>query len=262
MSDNTNKNRVEILGNEIDSLTGDEMLAQLDRRVQQNVNGYVCFCEAHLCVRSVLEHEVWAALRDAEMVLADGVAMTAGARLLGSRIPERLSGPSVMLAVCEHGLERGYRHFFYGGREGVAEQLVRRLTRRFPSIEIAGTYCPPFRALTDREEADVKRRIEDSRADILWVGLGAPKQELWMAQHVGKINVPVMMGVGAAFDFHSGNRRWAPGWVRKAGLEWVYRMVTGGPRVFLRNAKYESLFTVLILKQAIGMRLKRVVKAG
>ena len=129
------------------------------------------------------------------------------------------------------------------------------LREKMPDLLVAGTYSPPFRPLAREEEMEVKNRIEESGADILWVGLGAPKQEKWMAEHIEKISVPLMLGVGAAFDFHSGNRKWAPAWIRKIGMEWFYRMLTGGRRVFFRNAKFESAFTCLIIKQAIAERL-------
>jgi N-acetylglucosaminyldiphosphoundecaprenol N-acetyl-beta-D-mannosaminyltransferase len=142
-----------------------------------------------------------------------------------------------MLDACQYGLAKGWRHFFYGGAEGVAEKLAWRLGERFPGLQVAGTWCPPFRSLTPEEEASARQTIEDARPDLLWVGLGGPKQEFWIAQHLGRINVPVMLAVGAAFDFHSGNRAWAPPWIRQIGMEWAYRAATGGRKTFLRNVR-------------------------
>jgi len=243
--------QIHIGGAPVDSISLASLMHRLDKMIKDGKSHYVCFCEAHLCVRATFEEDLRRILEEASLVLPDGVAMTLGARLLGRRLPNRLPGPLVMLEYCQHGLKRGIRHFFYGGGEGIVEKLAERLQERFSDIKIVGTYTPPFRALTDSEEEAVKRLVEQSEADVLWVGLGAPKQEKWMFKHVKNIHVPLMMGVGAAFDFHSGNRKWAPLWIRKAGLEWAYRMFTGGKRVFWRNFKHESLFIYVILKQRI-----------
>ena len=177
--------------------------------------------------------------------------------LLGRPVPERLPGPTVILDVCRFGIDKNFKHFFYGGAEGVTDKLAGKMTAQFPGLQVAGCYCPPFRPLTDEEDKQVVKMINESKADIVWVGLGAPKQEKWMFDHLGKIDAPVMMGVGAAFDFHSGNRKWAPAWIRKIGCEWIYRMFTGGKRVFWRNLKHESLFVYLIIKQRISSLFRK-----
>jgi len=228
----------------------DALMPRLDAMAATGGFHYVCFCEAHLCVRAAREPEVANALERASLVLPDGVSMVLGARLAGLRLPRRLTGPAVLLEYCRHGVALGKRHFFYGGAEGVADTLATRLKTMIPSLQVAGTFSPPFREMTAQEEALVKRTIEASRSDVLWVGLGAPKQELWMAAHVGRLRVPLMMGVGAAFDFHSGLRKWAPAWVRKAGMEWLYRMLTGGRRVFVRNARYDAMMLWMLVGQA------------
>lgn len=256
------RKRVRIGGAFIDSVSLPEALEKFDQMISQRRGQYGCFCEAHLCVRATSEAAVGEALEKASLVLPDGVATTLGARLIGKRLPERLPGPRMMLELCRHGLAKGYKHFFYGGEEGVAEQLAARLRQQFEGIEIVGTYCPPFRPLTEQEEAQVKELVESSGADILWVALGAPKQELWVARHAGIIEVPLMLAVGAAFDFHSGRRKWAPAWIRKIGMEWLYRMVTGGKRVFLRNLTNLPKFGFIIFKQAAGYWLGRLWRLG
>jgi N-acetylglucosaminyldiphosphoundecaprenol N-acetyl-beta-D-mannosaminyltransferase len=162
-----------------------------------------------------------------------------------------MTGPRTMLDLCRHGVAKGYRHFLYGGEVGIAERLAERLRETIPGLKIVGTCTPPFRPLTVEEERAIAAQIEQSQADVLWVALGAPKQELWVASHAGKINVPLMLAVGAAFDFHSGNRKWAPAWIRKIGMEWLFRTITGGKRVFLRNARNVPVFTWVILKQVV-----------
>lgn len=224
-------------------------LRMLDGMVADGGNHFVCFLEGNLLSRFGRDDRVVPVLQAADAVLADGIAVTAIARLRGLRHPRRAPGPSFILAACEYGLTRGWRHFFYGGQDGVADQLAEEFRQRFRGIRIVGTYAPPFRPLTSHEEADVKARIEESGADLLWVGIGGPKQEFWMADHVGKIEVPVMLGVGAAFDFHSGNRPWAPPLLRRLGVEWIWRTVTGGPKTFSRNIRCVSTVLWLLTRE-------------
>lgn len=248
---------VHIGGAPIASISKSRLIRYIESCITSRNHGYVCFCEAHLCVRATYEKDIRKFLTDASLVLPDGVAMTAGAKLLGKPVPERLPGPTVMLDVCRYGIGKNFRHYFYGGAEGVGERLIENLSAQFPGLQVAGVYCPPFRELTEDEDQQVIDMINESRPDIVWVGLGAPKQEKWMFGHQGKIDAPLMMGVGAAFDFHSGNRKWAPAWIRKIGCEWIYRMFTGGKRIFWRTLKYQSLFVYLIFKQRIFSIFKK-----
>jgi N-acetylglucosaminyldiphosphoundecaprenol N-acetyl-beta-D-mannosaminyltransferase len=200
-------------------------------------------------VHALRNPELLGIVNRASLVLPDGIALLLLSRLLGRPLRERVPGPSFLLAACEHSAKKGYRHFFYGGADGVAVRLADVLSKRYPGLEVAGHYSPPFRPLAAEEENEIIQRIESARPHLLWVGLGAPKQEFWMARHVGKINVPVMLGVGAAFDFHTGTVPWAPKWIRRIGMEWVYRGFTGGKRVFFRNVWCVSYATALILRE-------------
>ena len=233
------------------------LLTALDELIDGGGQHFVVFCEAHLFVRASRDRELRELLSRASLVLPDGVSMTAGARLLGRRFEARLPGPVLMPKILAHGVRRGRRHFFYGGAEGVAEEMAARLGARIPGLQVVGCFAPPFRPLSSAEEAAVKERIEASNADVVWVGLGAPKQERWMASQLGSIDVPLMLGVGAAFDFHSGVRKWAPAWVRRAGLEWIYRTATGGARVRKRNIKHVAAFAALIARLSLARRLGR-----
>ena len=201
---------------------------------------FVCFFEANLFSRALGEEAVREVINRASLVYPDGIAVAKSASWRTGVRFERVSGPSFLLKACEYGLDRNWRHFFLGGADGVAERLAENLKKRFPGLQIAGTYCPPFRQLTDEEEREVKDRIESARTDLLWVGLGGPKQEFWMQAHRSRIDVPVMLGVGAAFDFHSGNRSWAPKIVRTLGLEWLWRMCSGGRKTLFRNIRCVS----------------------
>ncbi len=212
---------------------------------------HACFCEASLLANMSRNPAVAEAVRGADAVFPDGIAMVILGRLLGYRLPGRIPGPSFLPAACEHGLPLGWRHYFYGGAPGVADRLAERLRARFPGLQVVGAFAPPFRPLTTAEEEEVKFRIEASGADLLWVCLGSPKQELWAAEHVGKIRVPVILPVGAAFDFHSGHRPWAPSWIRAVGMEWLFRTLTGGHRTFLRNIRCVPRVVGILSKAAL-----------
>jgi N-acetylglucosaminyldiphosphoundecaprenol N-acetyl-beta-D-mannosaminyltransferase len=217
----------------------------------------MCFCEANLLSSARRSEQVQEALTGAKLVLPDGIAVLYLARLNGIAAPERIPGPNFMLAACEYGLERGWRHFFYGGAQGVPERMAETLACRYPGLKVAGTWSPPFRELTEEEEEQTKAMIESAGTDLLWIGLGSPKQELWMARRSGRIDVPIMLGVGAAFDFHSGNLPWAPPLVRKLGMEWAYRMLTGGRQTLLRNVRCVSHVALLLVAAAWRRMLTR-----
>jgi len=216
-------------------------LALTDSLIRRRGHHFFCFCEASLLSSILRDAELAQAVNRADAVFPDGIALVALARLRGHSLPQRIPGPSFLLAACADGVERGWRHFFYGGGPGVADKLAERLRRDYPGIAIAGTHCPPFRPLTASEELATRQMIESAKPDLLWVCLGSPKQERWCAEHVGQINVPIMLAVGAAFDFHTGQQAWAPKWIRKIGMEWAFRTLTGGKRTFLRNLRCVSV---------------------
>lgn len=161
-------------------------------------------------------------IRDSDFSLCDGIGSVIAGLAWGHRVP-RLNGPIFMLKACDYGQSRGWRHFFYGGDVGIADTMVEKLTAQFPKLISVGTYCPPFRPLTPEEDEAVVRRIREARPDIVWVGLGLLKQESWIAEHLNRLEVPWMVGVGAAFDYHSGAVPWAPAWIQAIGMEWLYR---------------------------------------
>ena len=212
-----------------------QALHEVELLIERRSGEYVCFFEANLFSCALADAAVREVINRAALVYPDGIASAKSASYGSGVRFERVSGPTFLLQACEYGLDKNWRHFFLGGAEGVAEQLAANLCKRFPGLQVSGTYCPPFRPLTEAEEQEVKTRIEAGRTDLLWVGLGGPKQEFWMRAHQGKLDVPVMLGVGAAFDFHSGNRPWAPKMIRRLGLEWLWRMFSGGRRTLLRN---------------------------
>lgn len=167
----------------------------------------------------------------------DGIGVVLAGRAQGVTV-ERIYGSGLLSSASEFGAQRGWKHFFYGGRPGVPEQLSRNLGSQFPGMQTVGMYSPPFRALNPEEDEQIVNTINASGCDVLWVGLGLLKQERWIAAHIGRIRAPWMIGVGAAFDYHAGTVKRAPLWLQRAGFEWLHR-VCHQPRMLVRN--YRSL---------------------
>jgi len=190
----------------------------------------------------------------AGMVTPDGMPLVWLGRLGGHSNMTRVCGSDLMLEVFKTSVTKGYRHYFYGGNEGVPELLKIRLEERFPGIKVVGTYSPPFRTLTDEEDKNIIKTINKAKPDIVWVGIGAPKQERWMAKHVGRLEVPVLIGVGAAFDFNAGLKKRAPLWMQKKGLEWLFRLLTEPRRLWRRYLRNNPLFVFLIIRQTLGLK--------
>jgi N-acetylglucosaminyldiphosphoundecaprenol N-acetyl-beta-D-mannosaminyltransferase len=163
-------------------------------------------------------------IRDSSFSLCDGVGVIVAGWAWGADI-SRFNGPVFQLKASEYGVGRGWRHFYYGGKEGVAEKMAERLQAQFPGMIVCGSYCPPFRKLSAAEEEDVIARINATRPDFVWVSLGMPQKELWIQRHLGRIDAAFMCGVGGAFDFHAGAIPWAPAPLRFLGLEWLYRLI-------------------------------------
>ena len=190
----------------------------------------------------------------AGLVIPDGMPLVWVGRLEGHReMKHRTPGSEVMEHFCRETGSK-YRHFFYGGAPGVAEDLARTEQRRY-GIQVAGTYCPPFRPLTQEEEGEVESILKDAAPDVLWVGLSTPKQEKWMYQHRDRIQVPVMFGVGAAFDMNTGRLKRAPAWMQEAGLEWLFRLLVEPRRLWRRYILNGSKFAWAVWVEHVFPRL-------
>jgi N-acetylglucosaminyldiphosphoundecaprenol N-acetyl-beta-D-mannosaminyltransferase len=192
-------------------------------------------------------------LNSTDLVVPDGTPLVWLGRRQGKTLPRRVYGPDLMLAFCEKTAALGYRHFFYGGAPGVPETLAESLKTRFPGLEVAGTFSPPFRPLTAKEDQDVVSLIARSAPHVLWLGLGAPKQERWMHEHRSQLQVPVQVGVGAAFDLLSGRRRQAPHWMREHGLEWMFRLIQEPRRLWRRYLVYGPQFVAYLLSERLAV---------
>lgn len=193
---------------------------------------YIAVTGMHGVSESLRDSNFRQTLRSASLVVPDGMPLVWLARWHRHPINDRVCGSDLMEAFCEQNGSR-YRHFFYGGAPGVADDLARTLQKRH-NITVAGTYTPPFRPLTSDEDNDVVARIQAAAPDVMWIGLSTPKQERWMFDHRDRFLVPAMLGVGAAFDFNSGKLRRAPAWIGSAGLEWLYRLITEPKRLWKR----------------------------
>jgi N-acetylglucosaminyldiphosphoundecaprenol N-acetyl-beta-D-mannosaminyltransferase len=241
--------RVDVLGVGVSAINMDTALEVIDRWITAGAQKYVCVTGVHGVMESQRDESLRRIHNAAGLVTPDGMPLVWLSRLHGRRNTSRVYGPDLLLEVCDRSLATGYRHFFYGGQEGVGERLVERLCRRFPGLIVAGTYAPPFRALTADEELEAVRLINAAKPDIVWVGLSTPKQERWMAQHVGQLSAPVLIGVGAAFDFHAGVKRQAPRWMQRSGLEWLFRLASEPRRLWKRYLVNNPLFVWLTLLQ-------------
>ena len=246
--------RANILGVGVSALNMTMALEVIEGWIERREPHYVCVTGVHGVMESQRDENLRRIHNRAGLVTPDGMPLVWLSRLKGFRHVERVYGPDLMLALCERSAAKGYRHFFYGGAEGVPEQLASVLQKRFPGLQVAGTFSPPFRPLTPEEDDQIIQMINEAAPDIVWVGLSTPKQERWMAEHVGRLTAPVLIGVGAAFDFLTGRKPQAPRWMQRAGLEWLFRLLTEPRRLWRRYLINNPLFVALVVLQALGVR--------
>ena len=234
--------RVNVLGVGVSAINMELAKSAFVDAVQNQKRGYVCVTGVHGVMESQDDPKIRAIHNNAFLVTPDGMPMTWMGRLQGFSQMNRVYGPDLMLEIMKISRAAGFRHFFYGGANGVARELKTKMEERFPGIEIVGTYEPPFRALNADEENELKRLVAESRPNILWVGLSTPKQEKFMAEYLPKLDVTLMVGVGAAFDFHSGRIVQAPRWMQRSGLEWLFRLCVEPKRLWRRYFKNNPRF--------------------
>lgn len=252
--------RINILGIGVSAINMKMALRTIDEWIFSREAHYVCVTGVHGVMESHRDEELRRIHNAAGLVTPDGMPLVWLGRLLGFRRVKRVYGPDLMLAVCSRSVKLGYRHFFYGGAPGVAEKLAVRLKFRFPGIKVVGTCSPPFRSLTQEEDKAVVERINAAQPDIVWVGISTPRQERWMADHVGRLSAPVLIGVGAAFDFHAGLKKQAPAWMQRSGFEWLFRLMTEPRRLWRRYLTNNPSFLWLIFLQALGRSFEATSK--
>jgi N-acetylglucosaminyldiphosphoundecaprenol N-acetyl-beta-D-mannosaminyltransferase len=243
-----------VLGVGISAINLDRAVSTISQWIDRREHHYVCVTGVHGVMESQRSPELKRIHNEAGMVTPDGMPMVWLSRMGGFADASRVYGPDLMAAVCAESVVKGWRHFFFGGAEGVADQLKEKLTERFPGLQVAGTFCPPFRPMTPEEDAELIQLIDAAQPDIVWVGLSTPKQERWMAKHIKRLKAPVLVGVGAAFDFHAGLKRQAPKWMQRNGLEWFFRLVTEPKRLWKRYLINNPLFVTYLIAEKLGLR--------
>lgn len=246
--------RVDVLGVGISAINMDMAVTELGRWVEEGEQHYVCVTGVHGVIESQSDPELLAIHNRSGLTTPDGMPMVWASKKAGADHVSRVYGPDLMLEVCERSADNGWTHFFYGGNEGVPELLAERLGERFPGLKVVGTYSPPFRPLTSEESDEIVAAVNASGADFVWVGLSTPKQERWMADHVGRIDAAALLGVGAAFDIHAGLLPQAPRWMQRTGLEWLYRMAREPRRLWRRYFHANPRFIWGILRTPPRLR--------
>jgi len=216
--------------------------------------GYVCCATAYNLNLARTDPALRRAYAHSCLTTPDGMPLVWLGRWHGHRGVTRVYGPDLLLAACEAGRALGLKHYFYGGAPGVADELRARLTARFPGLSVVGTFTPPFRELTAAEVAALHADVAAKQPDVIWVGLGTPKQERFMLAHGPSLDAGLLIGVGAAFDFHSGRVRQAPRWMQRGGLEWCFRLCTEPRRLWRRYLVHNPLFVLRTILQLSGLR--------
>lgn len=235
-----------------------QALATLQDWIQTNDRQYVCVAPAHSIMECVNDPGLLPVFNQAGMVTPDGMAIVWLLHLKGHRHVTRVYGPDLLLNACKYGLQHNWRHCFYGGAPGVAETLSQSLTSRFPGLQIAAALAPPFGELSPEQDYIFVQQINTVKPHIVWVGMSSPKQERWMHAHRYQIDAPVMIGVGAAFDFLSGTKPQAPRWMQRGGLEWLFRLISEPKRLWPRYRQYPHFVLLALaelLREKISSRL-------
>ncbi len=241
---------VEVLGIPLAVTDYARAMDWMDATIVGDGRGYVCVAATHTVMACREDPELRAAVMGSDLTVPDGQPLVWAMGALGRRLPDRVYGPELMARYCERSVATGTRMFLYGGRDqGALAQLARNLRRRYPGVQVVGGFSPPFRPLGAEERAGVVEEINSSGADVVWVGIGVPKQEKWMAAMRPHLDAPVLVGVGAAFDFHAGLVAQAPAWMQAAGLEWAYRLLREPRRLWRRYLRYNPRFVTGFARQ-------------
>lgn len=222
-----------IMGVNIAAINMEWLVDYLEKNLSEIKGDYICVSNVHTIVTSYEDAAYCAIQNGGLMAIPDGGPLSTVGQKRGHKNMERTTGPSLMGEIFEASAKKRYRHYFYGSKEETLELLHQKLTSNYSGIQIAGMYSPPFRPLTSEEDQAIVERINETKPDFVWIGLGAPKQEKWMAEHHGKID-GLMIGVGAGFDYYAGNIKRAPMWMQKSNLEWLYRLMQDPKRLFKR----------------------------
>ena len=254
--------QAEILGIPLALTDYDRVMDWIDAMVASRERGYLTAAAVHLVMVAQEDAETRRAVLGATLAVPDGQPLVWALRALGYAESSRVYGPELMARYCERSARTGTRMYLYGGRnQGALVQLALGLRRRFPGIQIVGGYSPPFREPTEGEADWITDEINRSHADVVWVGTGQPKQEKWMSRMRERLDAPMLIGVGAAFDFHAGLVPQAPSWMQNLGLEWTFRLAHEPRRLWRRYARYNPRFVVSFVRQYLAGRGRRHLRA-
>ncbi|HMW16052.1 MAG TPA: WecB/TagA/CpsF family glycosyltransferase [Pseudomonadales bacterium] len=243
--------KVNVIGSEISVATRDVALASIQDCLDNAAGSYACFVNAHVTVEARHDESLREAVNKATFAFPDGMPVFLTARLKSAKRVEKISGPDFLQWVFADPQLRKRNHYFFGSTPETLEALVKRLEKVFPGCNIVGWESPPFRPVSDAELADSIDKMVQARAELIWIGLGAPKQEVWMAKNFARLPNTLLLGVGAAFDFHAGVVRRAPVWMQKFGLEWLYRLLQEPRRLWKRYLVTNTLFVYHLLAGVI-----------
>lgn len=242
--------RVDILGVGVSVVDIEQVCETVAGWIRNRERRYVCVTGVHGIMESQRDDELREIHNDSGLTVPDGMPTVWAGRYAGASTIDRVYGPEMMMAVCERAVEHGWRSFFYGGGPGTADRLAQRIGALHPGFQTAGTFTPPFRPLTPEEDAEAIEEIEASGAELIWVGLSTPKQERWMAEHIGSFKAPcILFGVGAAFDVNAGLRADAPHWVKRLGLQWLHRLAQEPRRLWRRYLVNNPAFLAAIVRR-------------
>ncbi|MCA9730939.1 WecB/TagA/CpsF family glycosyltransferase [candidate division KSB1 bacterium] len=241
----------DILGVRVDLVDYDETMGKIDNAIRYKSKITIGFSNVYTVMCSQYDHELYNAINGFSLSVADGMPLVWLSKFTDTPLQSRVYGPDLFLHVCARSEEKKYRHFFYGSETRVLDLLEENLTHHFPKLHIAGKISPPFRPLSAHEEQHFIDEINNAHADILWIAIGSPKQEKWMARVRPLLNVPVLAAVGAAFDFHAHTKRQAPPSIRNHGFEWLFRLLYEPRRLWMRYLIYNPLFVLSIMRRVI-----------
>jgi N-acetylglucosaminyldiphosphoundecaprenol N-acetyl-beta-D-mannosaminyltransferase len=246
--------RLNVLGVGISPVSLSKAVEAVADALHEGRKGYVCVTGVHGVMESQKDSLLRAIHNRSFLTVPDGMPLVWLGRRSGFSAMDRVYGPDLMKTVCRESVQRGWKHFLYGGKEGVAAELKRRLEELYPGIRIVGTWCPPFTPLDGDEQGRLVEDVRGANADLMWIGLSTPKQERFMAEYLPRLDTKLMFGVGAAFDVLTGRMKDAPLWMKRAGLQWFHRLCQEPRRLWRRYCLLNPVFVGLVLLQFLGLR--------
>lgn len=252
-------NKICILGVKISAIDMSDACLAVEEAVLKRQKKYICVCPVSTIMECRKDALVLTSVNSANLATPDGMAVVWIGRLLGHKNIRRVYGPDLMQNICDISVKKGYQNYFFGSTQNTLDKLQEKLSKQYPGLNINGSFSPPFRQLTAEEDEKIVEEINLKDPDIIWVGLGSPKQDLWMYEHRDRINAPVMIGVGAAFDFIAGTKRQAPVWMRNSGLEWLFRLITEPKRLWRRYLIDYPLFVYYLLVEVASKPIKSLL---